>query len=106
MPSTQTRLTGAGDAQQVNLTTRFANLRAQVSSQLDAVRRSVMQTKTIDCLVKACFVWQVPEKTGQEKIKCFFYDGVFVGQFVGHVKIADSEGRGGQTGETGGRQRS
>jgi hypothetical protein len=64
VPTTQSRLTPSGQEQKVKVTTRFTNLRTQVSSKLDAVRRNVMNPKPytlipkppkdIDCPVQGC----------------------------------------------------
>ena len=80
-PTTQGRLTPAGQEQQGNVTMRFADLRARVTRQVDAVRRNDMQVKALDCPVHACFQPLAPDKPLQEKGKCIFCLCDFIGGF-------------------------
>ena len=69
VPTTQRRMTPAGQEQQANVTMRFADLRAPVTRQLDAVRRNDMQVKVLDCPVYVCFQPLSPDKSQEEKGK-------------------------------------
>ena len=62
VPTTQSRMTPPGQEQQANVTMRFADLRARVTRQVDAVRRNDMQVKVLDCPVHACFQPLAPDK--------------------------------------------
>jgi hypothetical protein len=81
VPTTQSRLTPAGQEQQGNVTMRFADLRARVTRQVEALKRNDMQTKALDFPVHACFQPLVPDRPGQEKSKCIFCDRDFIGGF-------------------------
>ena len=60
---------------------RFADLRARVTRQVDAVRHNDMQVKALDCPVHACFEPMTPDKANQEKGKCIFCLRDFIGGF-------------------------
>jgi hypothetical protein len=76
VPTTQGRLTPAGQEQQGNVTMRFADLRARVTRQVDAVRRNDMQVKALDCPVHACFQPLAPDhRRGYEDCRVNAYYG-------------------------------
>ena len=81
VPTTQSRLTPSGQEQQENVTMRFADLRARVTRQVDAVRHNDIPVKTLDCPVHGCFQPLIPEKANQEKGKCIFCLRDFRGGF-------------------------
>ena len=104
VPTTQSRLTPAGQEQQGNVTMRFADLRARVTRQLEALKRNDMQAKALDCPVHACFQPLVPDRPGQEKSKCIFCDRDFIGGFsqrwmhlLGNSKTGGGAGYGNET---------
>ena len=81
VPTTQSRLTPAGQEQQAKVTRRFENVCALVTTQLDAVKHNDIRAQALDCPVHVCFEPLVPDKPGQEKIKCIFCDRDFIGGF-------------------------
>jgi hypothetical protein len=81
VPTTHGRLTPAGQEQQGNVTMRFADLRARVTRQLEALKHNDIQAKDLDCPVYACFQPLVPDSPGPEKSKCIFCDRDFIGGF-------------------------
>ncbi len=62
VPTTQGRLTPPGQEQQGNVTMRFADFRARVTRQVDAVRHNDIQVKDLDCPVHVCFQPLAPDK--------------------------------------------